>query len=183
MEDRPAAHGAAEEGAAEEGAAEEGAAEEGAAIGRAPCDVAAICARHGNRADALLEVLHDVQAELGHVPRDLLVPIAAALNLSRADVHGTISFYHDFRDHPPGRRILKVCRAEACQAVGAEALAAHAEQRLGLSFGETAADGAATLEAVYCLGNCALGPAVMLDGRLHGRVSAGRLDSLLADRP
>ena len=142
-------------------------------------DVVAICRRHGSRPDALLEILHDMQDSLGHVPPAALPEIAAELNLSRAEVYGTFSFYHDFRDRPPGRRVLQVCRAEACQAVGCEALADHAAERLGTAFGETSADGAVTLKTVYCLGNCALGPAVMLDGRLYGRVTAERLDSLL----
>ncbi len=142
-------------------------------------DVLAICRRHGSRPDALLEILHDLQDSLGHVPPALLPAVAAELNLSRAEVHGAVSFYHDFRDRPGGRRLLQVCRAEACQAVGCEALAGHAERRLGIAFGGTSADGAVTLKAVYCLGNCALGPAVMLDGRLHGRVTPERLDSLL----
>lgn len=142
-------------------------------------DIVAICRRHDSRPDALLEILHDLQDSLGHVPQAALPAIAAELNLSRAEVHGTFSFYHDFRDRPPGRRMLQVCRAEACQAVGCEALAGHAERRLGTAFGETSADGAVTLRTVYCLGNCALGPAVMLDGRLHGRVTAERLDALL----
>lgn len=148
---------------------------------RLEADIPAICRRYDNRPDALIEILHDLQAELGHVPRDLLPAVAAQLNLSRADVYGTFSFYHDFRERPPGRRVLRVCRAEACQAVGAEALARHAEARLGLAFGETGDDGAATLEAVYCLGNCALGPSVMLDGRLHGRVTPEALDRLLEE--
>lgn len=142
-------------------------------------DIRDLCRRHGDRPDALIEILHDVQEALGHVPQAVLPQIAEALNLSRADVWGTFSFYHDFRDRPPGRRVLRICRAEACQAVGGAALARHASRRLGLDFGETAADGAATLEAVYCLGNCALGPAVMLDGRLHGRVTPEALDRLL----
>lgn len=175
MADRPA------DGAARDNSARDSSARDN--TGAIACDVAAICARHDNRPDALVEILHDVQAALGHVPRDLLPPIAEALNLSRAEVHGTVTFYHDFRDRPPGRRVVRLCRAEACQAVGSEALAAHAQQVLGLGFEETEADGAATLEAVYCLGNCALGPAVMIDGRLHGRVTPDRLERLLAGSP
>ncbi len=141
--------------------------------------VARICAAQGNRPDALIEILHELQAEIGCVPEAAVQPLASALNLSRAEVHGVISFYHDFHREPPGRHIIRVCRAEACQSVGCESLAKHAETSLGISFGQTRADGAATLEAVYCLGNCALGPAVMIDGDLHGRVDAKRFDALI----
>jgi formate dehydrogenase subunit gamma len=105
--------------------------------------------------------------------------LAHALNLSQAEVHGVISFYHDFRSAPPGRHVLKVCRAEACQALGANGLVDHIVARLGAKLGETSADGAVTVEAVYCLGNCALSPAVLLDGKLVGRVDAKRADELL----
>ncbi|MFC3228908.1 NAD(P)H-dependent oxidoreductase subunit E [Marinibaculum pumilum] len=135
-------------------------------------DIGAICRRYGSRPDALIEILHDVQAALGHVPPDLLPAIAAELNLSRAEVFGTFSFYHDFHDRPPAARVLQLCRAEACQSVGCEDLARHAEARLGTVAG-------VELRTVYCLGNCALGPAAMLDGRLHGRLTPQRLDALL----
>ena len=135
------------------------------ANGAAPGDtVAAICAGHGNRPDHLIEILHDIQGQLGHVPAGALQTVADALNLSRAEVHGVFTFYHDFRDVPAGRHVVKLCRAEACQAVGCEALADHAERTFGTKFGTTSADGRVTLEAVYCLGNCALGPSVMIDG-------------------
>lgn len=143
--------------------------------------VAAICAAHGNRPDALIEILHALQARAGYVPEDATQMLAGALNLSRAEVHGVISFYHDFHRHPPGRHMVRVCRAEACQSVGCEALAQHAETALGIGFGQTRGDGKATLEAVYCLGNCALGPAVMIDGELHGRVDPPRFDALMKE--
>jgi len=129
---------------------------------------------------ALLPILHHIQDRLGWLPPESLPRVAEALNLSRAEVHGVVSFYHDFRTHPPGRGVVRVCRAEACQAMGADALVAHARARLGVDLGETRADGGVTLEAVYCLGNCALSPAVMIDGRLHGRVGPSRFDVLTA---
>lgn len=137
-----------------------------------------VCGRHGNRADALLEILHGVQARLGCVPAETLDPVARALNLSRAEVYGVFSFYHDFRDRAVGRHVVKLCRAEACQAVGCEALAAQAERLLGTEFGTTSADGRVTLEAVYCLGNCALGPAALVDGTVYGLIDNNKLDEI-----
>lgn len=142
-------------------------------------EVAAAIARHKDRAGALLPLLHDVQHRLGHVPGDALPVIAAALNLSRADVHGVVTFYHHFRSTRPGKRVVRICRAEACQAMGAEALVAHAKKTLAVDFGGTTADGRFTLEAVYCLGNCACSPAILLDDDLHGRVDASRFDELV----
>jgi formate dehydrogenase subunit gamma len=133
------------------------------------------------RPGPLLEVLHAIQGELGYVPPAAVPLVASELNLSRAEVHGVISFYHYFRSTSPGAHTVRVCRAESCQAVGAEALAAHARQRLGVDFHETTPDGRFSLEPVYCLGNCACSPAVMIDGRLHGRVTPERLDALLSD--
>jgi formate dehydrogenase subunit gamma len=133
------------------------------------------------RPGPLLEVLHAVQAELGYVPPAAVPLVAAELNLSRAEVHGVVSFYHYFRTTPPGAHTVSVCRAESCQAVGGEMLAAHARRRLGVEFHQTTADGRFSLEPVYCLGNCACSPAVMIDDRLHGRVTPERLDALLAD--
>lgn len=134
------------------------------------------------RPGALLPVLHAVQDALGCVPKDAIPLIAFELNLSRAEVHGVVSFYHHFRSETPGRHVLQLCRAEACQAVGAVALEAHAKQSLGLEFHATTADGALTLEPVYCLGNCALGPSLMVDGKtLCGRVTAARFDQLVGD--
>jgi formate dehydrogenase subunit gamma len=133
------------------------------------------------RPGPLIEVLHAIQAQLGYVPPAAVPLVAAELNLSRAEVHGVVSFYHFFRSTPAGAHTVSVCRAESCQAVGGEALAAHARQRLGVEFHETTPDGRFSLEPVYCLGNCACSPAVMIDGRLHGRVSPERFDALLAD--
>ncbi|MEZ5773725.1 MAG: formate dehydrogenase subunit gamma [Hyphomicrobiaceae bacterium] len=143
-------------------------------------DVTEICAAHGNRPDALLEILHDIQHRDGHIAEAHLPAIARALNLSRAEVHGVVTFYHDFRREPAGRHVVKLCRAEACQSVAGGETCAHAEKSLGVRLGGTTGDGRVTLEAVYCLGNCALGPAAMIDGRLHGRVDAARFDELIA---
>jgi len=134
-----------------------------------------------SRPGPLIEVLHAIQAELGYVPPAAVPLVASELNLSRAEVHGVVSFYHYFRSTPPGAHTVSVCRAESCQAMGAEALAAHARRRLGVDFHETTPDGRFSLEPVYCLGNCACSPAVMIDGRLHGRVTPERLDALLSD--
>lgn len=128
----------------------------------------------------LLPLLHAVQDAIGFVPAAAVPAIARALHLSRAEVHGVISFYHDFRSAPAARHVLQICRAEACQAMGARALEAHARHRLGIDYGGTTADGALTLEPVYCLGNCACSPSVRLDDEIHARVDAARLDELLA---
>ena len=140
----------------------------------------AICATHGNRPDELLEIFHEVQHELGFIPEPVMAVIANALNLSRADVYGVLSFYHDFRRAPAGRHVVKVCRAEACQAMHTDEVCAHAEQRLGTKFGETSTDGEFTLEAVYCLGNCARSPAMMIDGNLYGCVDKKRFDAIIS---
>ncbi|MEU0787398.1 formate dehydrogenase subunit gamma [Streptomyces sp. NPDC006173] len=137
-----------------------------------------VAAGHRDQRGALLPVLHAVQAELGHVPQEAIPVLADEFNLSRADVHGVVTFYHDFRREPAGRTLLRICRAEACQALGAEGLMAYAREA-GLVPGETTADGAVTVEQVFCLGNCALGPAVEVNGRVHGRVNPARLGSLL----
>ncbi|HEX8758059.1 MAG TPA: formate dehydrogenase subunit gamma [Steroidobacteraceae bacterium] len=133
------------------------------------------------RPGPLIEVLHAIQAQLGYVPPAAVPLVASELNLSRAEVHGVVTFYHYFRSTPAGAHTLSVCRAESCQAVGGEALAAHARQRLGVDFHQTTPDGRFSLEPVYCLGNCACSPAVMLDGQLHGRVTPERLDALLSE--
>jgi len=132
------------------------------------------------RPGPLIEILHGVQDAVGYVPGAAIPMIAAALNLSRADVHGVVTFYHHFRQLPAGRRTLQVCRAEACQSMNGRAIEERAQRTLGIGFGETTPDGAVTLEAVYCLGLCACAPAVMLDGVVHGRVTPSRLDELLA---
>jgi formate dehydrogenase subunit gamma len=128
---------------------------------------------------ALLPVLHAIQDALGFIPPDSVPRIARALNLSQAEVYGVITFYHDFRSSPPGRHVLKLCRAEACQSMGSEALAARLTKRLGVAWKETTPDGALTIEPVYCLGNCALSPALMIDGKLRGRITAAALDALV----
>jgi len=135
---------------------------------------------HRDRPGALLPLLHAVQDALGHVPPEAVPVIARGLNLSRAEVHGVVSYYHFFRQTPPGRHVVQVCRAEACQACGAEDLLAHAEKLLGCKAHETRADGVVTLEPVYCLGLCASSPAIRVDERLHARMTAARLDRLAA---
>src|SRR5207237_2237386 len=130
---------------------------------------------------ALLPVLHALQARFGCVPEAVVPMVAEALNLSRAEVHGVVTFYHDFRSEPAGRHVLKLCRAEACQAAGGDALAARAEARLGIALGNTTADSRVTLEPIYCLGLCATAPSAMLDGRVVGRLDEARLDALVAE--
>lgn len=127
----------------------------------------------------LLLVLHGVQDAFGFIPPDGVPLIAEALNLSRAEVHGVISFYHYFRSTPPGRHTIHLCRAESCQAMNGADLEAYAKQRLGIDFHETSADGEFTLEPVYCLGNCACSPAIMVDEDIHGRVDRARFDQIL----
>jgi len=137
--------------------------------------VATAVARMKGEPGPLLEILHSVQNELGFVPPEAVPLIADALNLSRAEVHGVLSFYHHFRDRPAGQHTLKLCRAEACQSMKGDALAEFAKRRLQLDFGQTREDGKVTLEAVYCLGNCACAPSAMIDGQLRGRVDAQTL--------
>jgi len=144
--------------------------------------VDALIARFAGLQGPLLPLLHAVQDELGFIPRAAVARIAEGLNLSRAEVHGVVSFYHYFREHPPGRHVLRLCRAEACQAVGCEATEAHAKRTLGIDYEGTTADGQFTLEPAYCLGNCAAGPSLMIDDKLFGRVTPARLDELLAAR-
>lgn len=134
---------------------------------------------HRGLEGALLPILHAVQAAFGHVPQEALPIIAKDQNISRAEAHGVMSFYHDFRESPAGRTVLKLCRAEACQSVGADALADHAKSRLGIDWHQTTTDGAVTLEPVFCLGLCACGPAAMVDGKLVGRADAAKLDRIL----
>lgn len=129
---------------------------------------------------ALLPVLHVVQAEYGYVPADAVPLIAERLNLSRAEVHGVLSYYHHFRKEPAGKVVVQLCRAEACQSVGADALAEHAKAALGIDFHETARDGSVTLEPVYCLGQCACGPAIMIGERVHARITPEKFDALVA---
>jgi formate dehydrogenase subunit gamma len=139
-----------------------------------------VVAVHRTRPGALIEILHGVQAELGFIPAGAVPVLAEELNISRAEVHGVVTFYHYFRQHAPGRQTVRVCQAESCQAMGAEALTQHVKQRLGVDFHETTPDGEFTLEPVYCLGNCACSPAILKDEELCGRVSPQRFDELLA---
>jgi formate dehydrogenase subunit gamma len=140
-----------------------------------------ILAQHAGLPGPLLPILHAVQDELGCIAPAYVARIADALNLSRAEVHGVISFYHYFRSHEPGRHIVHVCRAEACQAMRSEATEQHAKRELGVEYSGTSADGLFTLEPAYCLGNCAAAPTVMIDEKLYGRVTPERLDAILAD--
>ena len=130
---------------------------------------------------AALPILHALQETFGHVPEAAVPMLAEALNLSRAEIHGVVTFYHDFRREPAGRHVLKLCRAEACQSMGSERLAARAEAKLGIAGAGTTEDGGVTLEPVYCLGLCALAPSAMLDGRVVGRLDEMRLDALLQE--
>lgn len=140
--------------------------------------VRTVVADHRDQRGALLPVLHALQAELGCVPKEAIPVLADEFNLSRADVHGVVTFYHDFRREPAGRTTVRICRAEACQALGSDALVGYAREA-GLALGETTPDGSVTVEQVFCLGNCALGPAVEANGRLYGRVGTARLGSIL----
>lgn len=127
---------------------------------------------------AVIPILHALQDRFGYVDKEAVPMIAEALNLTRAEVHGVITFYHDFRAAPPGRHVVKVCRAEACQSMGCEPLIAHIEKKVGTTLKHTADDGSVTLEPVYCLGNCALSPALMWDGELHGKMTPQKFDRL-----
>jgi formate dehydrogenase subunit gamma len=127
----------------------------------------------------LLPILHAILAEFGYVDQDVLPLVAKELNISRADVHGVVTFYEDFRQEPPGHTTVRICRAEACQSVGAEEVVAQAQERFGVKLGGTASDGSVTLEQVFCLGNCALGPSAEVNGRLYGRVDADRLNAIV----
>ena len=142
---------------------------------------AEIIAQHTHLEGATLVILHALQAAFGYVPEPAIPMIASALNLSRAEVHGVFTFYHDFRREPTGRHVLKLCRAEACQAAGGDALAARVEAKLGIALGNTTADERVTLEPIYCLGLCATAPSAMLDGRVVGRLNEARIDALVAE--
>ena len=136
-------------------------------------------AANRSRPGALIEILHAIQDAVGFVPPAAISPVAEALNLSRAEVHGVVTFYHHFRTAPPGRHLVQLCRAESCQAMGAQRLEASVKARLNVDYHETTGDGAVTLEPVYCLGNCALSPAVTIDGQLYGRVTPEKFEQLL----
>jgi len=142
---------------------------------------AEIIAEHSSVEGPTLVILHALQHAFGYVPEPAIPMIASALNLSRAEVHGVFTFYHDFRKEPAGRHVLKLCQAEACQSAVGDALAARAEAKLGVSIGNTTADERVTLEPIYCLGLCAIAPSAMLDGRVVGRLDEARLDALVAE--
>jgi formate dehydrogenase subunit gamma len=142
---------------------------------------AEIIAEHSKVEGATLVILHALQEAFGYVPEDALPMIANELNLSRAEVYGVFTFYHDFRAKPAGRHVLKLCRAEACQAAGGDALVARAEEKLGIALGNTTPDERVTLESIYCLGLCATAPSAMLDGRLFGRLDEARIDALCSE--
>jgi formate dehydrogenase subunit gamma len=144
-----------------------------------PDPAVAIAARYGNKPDALLEILHDVQHELGHVPESSLPALANALNISRAEAYGVATFYHDFHLKPTGKHMLKLCRAEACQSMGGRALQAAVEKFLKLKLGETSVDGSIALEATYCLGLCASAPAILVDDRPVARVDAKKVKAII----
>ena len=139
-----------------------------------------IVAQHKERPGPLLEVLHAIQARFGYVPEGAVPVVAEELNLPRAEVHGVVSFYHFFRHSRPGAHTVSLCQAESCQSMGARKLAEHAQKRLGIKFHQTTADGRFSLEPIYCLGNCACSPAVMIDGQLHGRMTPEAFDALIA---
>ncbi len=149
-----------------------------------PADIRArtaeIAVAHDGQEGPLLPVLHAVQSAFGYVPEEALLVIAEHFNLSRAEVHGVMSFYHDFRTEPAGRKVLKICRAEACQAMGADALAKTIQERLGVNWNQTTPDGRVTLEPVYCLGLCACAPAAILDDQVRGHIG-DQLDNLLEE--
>ncbi|MCQ8783348.1 formate dehydrogenase subunit gamma [Mangrovibrevibacter kandeliae] len=146
-----------------------------------PEDAAAIIDELKHLEGPLLPILHAFQARYGHVSEAAIQLIAGGLNLSRAEVYGVVSFYHDFHEAPHGRHVLKVCRAESCQAAGGDAIAASIEDALGIKFGETSSDGQVTLEAVYCLGLCAASPSAMLDGRLVARLTEAKVSALVEE--
>lgn len=144
-------------------------------------DIDAILKEHTHLEGPLLPILHALQEAFGYVPTQAHAPICEALNISRAELHGVVTFYHDFRANPAGRHVLRICRAEACQAVGGAALAEATLKKLGLEWHGTTANGAVTVEPVYCLGLCACAPAAMLDDRVVGRMDGVRMDALLAE--
>jgi formate dehydrogenase subunit gamma len=146
-----------------------------------PDAVSVIASRYDNKPDALLEILHDLQHEVGHIPEASLPILAKALNISRAEVHGVVSFYHEFRRKPAGRHVVKMCRAEACQSMKGNELAEAAQKSLKVKFGETTSDGAITLEAVYCLGLCATSPSMLVNERPMGRMTPQKFEALVKE--
>jgi formate dehydrogenase subunit gamma len=146
-----------------------------------PDRAAEIVAAYVSQPGALLPILHALQHAFGHIPDEATPIVASALNISRADVHGVLTFYHDFRRELPGQHVLKLCQAEACQARGARAIAAQAQARLGVPLGETTDDGVVTLEPIYCLGLCASGPSALVDDKPIARLDAAKLDAVIAE--
>jgi formate dehydrogenase subunit gamma len=144
-----------------------------------PADAAQIIDAFGAKPELLVQILHALVERYSYINEEAVRQLAAALNISRADVHGVVSFYHDFRTAPPGKHVVRICQAESCQAMGCRELTEHAERKLGIALNSTTSDGEVTLEPVYCLGNCACSPAVMIDERVYGRVDAARFDELL----
>jgi formate dehydrogenase subunit gamma len=147
--------------------------------GAAAAIVSAAVLKYTETPGGLLPLLHEIQSGLGFIPKDSVAAIASGMGLSRAEVHGVISFYHDFHDQPKGQTTIQLCRAEACQAMGSRKLEAHVKNRLGIEFGGTTADGRYSLEPVYCLGNCACSPSIRIGDDVFARVDAGRFDELL----
>jgi len=152
------------------------------ALDLADDDILAVIMPYQDLPGALLPMLHALQDRFGHVPGQAVPVLAKTLNLSRAEVHGVITYYHHFRDHPGGRHTIRVCRAEACQAVGADELAAHIKKSLACDFHQTSADGHFSLEPAYCLGQCAIGPSLLIDDDIFARVTPARLDRLLQQK-
>ena len=148
-------------------------------IGIPPAVVSAAIIKYAGIRGGLLPLLHEIQASLGHIPKNCVAAIASGMGLSRAEVHGVISFYHDFHDQPRGKTTIHVCRAEACQAMGSRKLEEHVKPRLGIEFGGTTEDGRFSLEPVYCLGNCSCSPSIRIGDDVFARVDSGRFDELL----
>jgi formate dehydrogenase subunit gamma len=140
-----------------------------------------IVERFRNEPGPLIEVLHAIQNKFGYIPEEAKAMVAEGLNLSRAEVQGVVTFYHFFRHHPPGRHVVQICQAESCKSMHSDRLTAYAQQKLGVGFHQTTADGQFTLEPVYCLGNCACSPAMMVDGEIYGRLTNERLDEVIAE--
>ena len=140
-----------------------------------------IIGRYRGQPGPLLIVLHAIQEEFGYIPEEAEPVVADGLNLSRAEVHGVVTFYHFFRHHPPGRHVVQICQAESCKSMNSDKLTEHARRALGIEMNQTTPDGQFTLEPVYCLGNCACSPAMMVDGQIYGRLTNARFDAVLAE--
>ncbi len=143
--------------------------------------ISEIIDRYRSEPGPLIVVLHAIQEKFGYIPEEAKAMVAQGLNLSRAEVHGVVSFYHFFRHHPPGTHVVQICQAESCKSMHADRLTQHAQQKLGIGFHQTTPDGEFTLEPVYCLGNCACSPAMMIDGELYGRLTNARFDEVIGE--